>query len=63
MSGCVRTLLDRRDALAHRLHDTGGLVAQHSREQALGVLAAQRICVRVAQRGRHNLDADLASLQ
>ena len=52
--------LDARDALADALDDSRRLVAEHAREEALGVEAVERVGVGVAERRRDDLDAHLA---
>jgi hypothetical protein len=56
------TRLYRGDALAHALNDTAALVAEDDGEDALRVLAAQRVGISVAHTRRDDLDADLTSL-
>ena len=48
-----------RDSLTHRFDDTGRLVAQHAREQTLGIQTIKRIGIRMAQGGGHDFDANL----
>ena len=50
-----RTWLKLGDSLSHALHDAGSLVAQHYREDSLGVGAAQRVGVGVTDPGGHDL--------
>lgn len=47
----------------HALDDARGLVAQHAGEEALGVVPAERVGVRVAQGGVDDADAHLARLR
>ena len=49
-------------ALPDALDDARRLVAEDARKEALRVESAQRVRVRVAQRGGHDLDADLVPL-
>lgn len=51
---CV-TWLKLGDSLSHALHDASSLVAQHYREDSLGVGAAQRVGVSVTDPGGRDL--------
>ncbi|MNY71112.1 hypothetical protein D3C86_2093850 [compost metagenome] len=55
--------LERGHAFADFHHHAGAFVAQHGGEQALGVIAAKREGVRVADAGVRDLDQDLAALR
>lgn len=50
-----KTGLDVRDAVADALDDAAALVAEHDREQALGVVAVERVRVGVAHARKENL--------
>lgn len=52
--------LDRRHAFAYRFHDGRGFVAEDGREQALGVVAVERVDVGVAESIGDHLHSDLA---
>ena len=54
---------DRGDALAHGLDDGAGLVPEDAGKEALRVLPAERVDVRVAQRVAHDLYTDLAGFR
>jgi hypothetical protein len=47
--------LQRRDALAHFAHDAGAFVSEDRGEQPFGVLAVERVGVRMAHARGHDL--------
>ena len=55
--------LERRHAFADLDHHAGAFMAEHGGEQALGVVAAEREGVRVADAGVGDLHQDLAALR
>jgi hypothetical protein len=59
----VIALRQARHALAHVGHHAGPLVAEDAGEQALRVLARERVGVGVADAGRLDLHEDLALLR
>lgn len=58
-----RTWLKFGDTLSDTLHDARSFMAQHHREDSLGVRAAQCVGVSVTNPCGHNLDADFSSFR